>query len=463
MLLQEELTRNLVSLTSQTLFTTMTMANSAFFWVSSLTPAVTESLTKAGASVFNLGTPFLFGPPHKNDESSTTFGGAGSSAEQGAAASYYYNAIHTVILLLTIWIYFKTFSLVWRSVSAVWETTVGVWKIMGFFASKLRAFAKRWGLHRLLFRNGQQPQESEDEEEVVLNNNNNNNNHESSSQTTSINSPIMATAAANTNTTATATATARGQNPFLNSPEHPCLQSQFLSPPPLPFPHLQGIVWYYYNPVTHTIMPWLPPPHTLPPQPFAPVPMGAPLAHNQQASLPPQDSFFLPIPETEGGTGQNNNIANNHDPGMGNANFEYSPQLGSPVDKTCPDKTTGIAAMDDSDETMVVNTRESVATQPVVDSTTAIAAANANANANANTAAANANTEQAAFANHANPKKRKSLSPCDGGIDSEAALTSTSTSTAQPTEASATRDSTETPSKKQRGENDKANARAWAE
>mmetsp|Transcript_11753 Transcript_11753/g.29785 ORF Transcript_11753/g.29785 Transcript_11753/m.29785 type:complete len:438 (+) Transcript_11753:369-1682(+) len=429
MLLQEELARNLVSMTSQTLYTTMTMAHSTFFWVTSRTPAVFEGLSKASSGVW--GVPFLWGI----DESP---GKTGSTDEMGVAF-YYYNAVHTIILLLTIWIYFKTISLVWRSVSAVLETTVGVWKILGLFASKLLGFLNRWVFHRWV--RNTPPQRNEENIESV------------DGGSPLVSNPSVISSAvphANADTTQRHSVNVTGQV-FL-----PLQQRMPPFSPPIP---LQRVLWYYHDPVTQKVMPWFPPPASIPP--FVPVPIGAP----QVGPPATQDPMFVPIAETrtEYGLGQNNSInilngivtdvANDNEMRMGNVSNELSPLFGCPRDaktrdngdETAIDKT----AMGAPGEATVANQYDVEAGQSVVDLTTVTN------DVIANDAAAATVT---AVENRANPKKRKDaprtvLSPFDGGTESifnNAQQKKLSENGCHPT-------------KKQKLQRARENAKAWAE
>ena len=87
MFLQDELRRKIVTMTSQTLYGTMTMANSALYWASSRTPSVSESWSKVGALVFGA-------------ENETSTPGGMKDSFEAEAASYYYNAVHTIVLLV---------------------------------------------------------------------------------------------------------------------------------------------------------------------------------------------------------------------------------------------------------------------------------------------------------------------------------------------------------------------------
>ena len=428
MLLQEELARNLVSMTSQTLYTTMTMAHSAFFWITSRTPAVFEGLSKASSGVW--GVPFFGGL----DESP---GKTGSADEMGATF-YYYNAVHTIILLLTIWIYFKTISLVWRSVSAVWETTVGVWKILGLFASKLLGFLNRWVFHRWI--RNTPPQCNEENIESV----------DGGSPLAS--NPSMISSAvphANADTT---------QNHSVNVTGQLFLPLQQRMPPFSPPPPLQRVLWYYHDPVTQKVMAWFPPPASIPP--FAPVPMGTP----QVGPPTTEDSMFVPIAETrtEDRLEQNNsintlndivnNVANDNDLRMGTETNEVPFLFGRGWTRDNGDKTV-VAPMGAPGEATVAKQYDTEASQHVVDLTTGNPVTN---DVIANDAAA---TTVAAVENRANPKKRKDApgtvsSPFDG--DTEATYTN-----AQRNELS--ENGCHRPSKKQRLQKARENAKAWAE
>jgi hypothetical protein len=422
MLLREELVRNLVSLTSQTLFATMVMTNSAFHWVSSTTPVISESLAAVSSAFF--GTT-LDVESHERESERTTTSATGATPPQEAAYDYYYNAIHTVTLLLVVWIYFKTILVVWRSLSAFWETTKGIWKILGAVGSWLARFVNRWGwLGRR-------------RTEVALAGNS------LFDADPSINPPLLPTN--NNNTTNSNNNTTQGhsqcsldeeQQLFLQTQQ--LLQGTLLSqPPPLLLPPLlppppQGAIWYYYNPATHNLVPWFSLPQF--PPPLSPM---IPMAALVPQALPPQESFFIPISETPRGSEPRDEHMTNTNANTGRAH-ELSPLFGFPASGVCglghqnPDGTTATGTLGMNMDAKATP-RETEAGQLAADPANATTVGNA-ANGNANTTA---NATEAS-ANRANSKKRKSFSPC-GTIQLLEVASDTANANANATEASANR------------------------
>jgi len=407
-MIQEELARNLVSMSNETLYATMTMAHSVFFWVTSLTPAVFENLSKASSVARSV--PFWLGL----DESATP-GETGSEDEMGPPFSYH-NAVDTIILLLTIWMYYKTISTVWRSISAVWETTVWILKILGFFTSKCRGFLQ-W------IRNDS-PQQDEEHVELV------------DDGIPSASSPSILSGAvpqANTNI-------AHG----ISAPHH--------APPLSPPPQLQRALLYYYDPVTQKIMPWFPPQGTV--RPPSQVQTEATMVG--RSPVPPQEPVFAPVDEnrTENTLGQNNNNNfNDKNPRMGNIHNEVSPVFERPRENNAlenGDKATALATMGNPHKTTVLNQSDTNGNQLSVDST-------ANNPVVRNDAATEnpVATVEIAVDNRANSKKRKYTS------DDEIEATSTNKDQSK---SSATPDTEyRRLLKKQKLEKARANARAWAE
>jgi len=388
MLLREELARNLVSMTSQILFATLAMTNSAFHWVSSTTPVISESLATVLAAF--IGTTHDVESRERERERTAT----GAPPPQEDASDYYYNAIHTVVLLLVVWIYFKTILVVWRSLSAFWETTKGVWKFLGAVGSWLARFVNRWRWWWRLGRRRRHDADASMNPPLQPNNHSNNNNISNNSSNNNNN-------------------TAKGHSQFSLDLEHQLfrqtqhlLQGTLLSqPPPLLLPPLlppppQGAILYYFNPITHNLVPWFSPPPQFPP-PLAPMAM-------VPQALPPHESFFVPISETpRESEPRGGHIAN------ANANtntcraHELSPLFGSPAGDICgfggqsPDGTTAMGTLGMTKDAKATPT-ETVAGQPATDPVNA-------------TTVANSAKATEVSANNANPKKRKSFSPC--GVD----------------------------------------------
>ena len=305
MLLQEELTRSIVTVTNQALYGTLTMANSALYWATAFTPSVSESWSKVGA--------FVFGT---EDETSTP--GRMSDSAQAGVASYYYNAIDTIILLVTISICFKMFSLVWRSISAIYQTTVGVIKILKFFASKLGFLAN--GSSPFGFFRNETTQRNEQDASA-----------DDGKNSTTVDPHAKARATAMTQTNSDPSATLQGY-PFPSPGQQTFMQSQLRQIPPPPPPPIEYL-WYYHNQIARNGMHG----HYVPPTPpFAPLPNGANVGHRNVFAARNSDFVFIPArrPPVDGQTQQNGNSNNS------NAMNDTNSRLGNVQDPRPPQPTT---------------------------------------------------------------------------------------------------------------------------
>ena len=226
MTLQDDVVGLLMSLTNQTLFTTVSITNALLRWVVASTPRVAESV----ATVLGKYSPLAY--------AADTAASPNTNNYYVTLLESYSKIINTVMLVFAVWSVLKTAAFVWKSLLTLWGILTTVWTLLTWVGAGLRNVAQRCGWRR----HQRDKEEEEGTEDCVATD-------EASHYHDAV--PERSITATHTNS---------GQYYSFEQADNQPSVSTWGFPVP-------GVTWYYQNPGTEKIVPWITPPQVpVPPQ-----------------------------------------------------------------------------------------------------------------------------------------------------------------------------------------------------